>query len=241
MKASPGGLVPATRAERSVVQGQRVIALRRPSGVLDTDTVQTLARAEDATVDVWQVTLAPVYRVGIGAFLQGMPGQAFPALATGNPFVRMTYGGGGVVFRVDFPYPKSGSSFAVSGDNVQIDVFFGDNLTVFAPENLPVLSGWVKPFASPTGSAPLFIGFEFNNAIYGPRAILPFCRAIHVSGNTPLATITVNLEAEAGPGADIVLPSAQGVFRIPVAGQNYRVTVTPSVGLVSVCQELAFT
>ena len=124
--------------------------------------------------------------------LEGMPAfRPAPSLPNGSAFVRMTWGGGGVSFRTTYAYPVAGSSFAVAGDNVILDIIATDGTTVFTPQTLPVFEAWAKPLAQPTAPQPLLT--PEANDLAGPATvgIFPFCRALWVYPSNQAAVITV--------------------------------------------------
>lgn len=226
-----------------VVQGQRVVIDRNPVTGFLSPNFQTLVRAEDARVSYWQVNIAPVYRFGAGPFIEGMPGRVFPFIDCGRLQLKMTWGGGGVNFRTNFAYPQCGSSFVVSGDNIQLEVAADDTLTPFAPENVPVATAWVKPMGAPSAQQPLVQGFFAPTPLEGPRAINPWTRAIIVGADTVGATITVRLYSSPVLFVSFVYTVGlnDAAMRVPVAGGNYLVEVFASVGNVMVAEEYSFT
>lgn len=226
-----------------VVQGQRVVIDRNPVTGFLSPNFQTLVRAEDSRVSYWQVNIAPVYRFGAGPFIEGMPGRVFPFIDCGRLQLKMTWGGGGVNFRTNFAYPQCGSSFVVSGDNIQLEVAADDFLTPFTAENVPVASAWVKPMGAPSAQQPLIQGFFAPTPLEGPRAINPWTRAILVGVDTPGATVTVRLYSSPVLFTSFVYQAGlvEGCVRIPIAGGNYLVEVFPDVGNVMVAEEYSFT
>lgn len=229
-----------------VTQGQRIALPLDGAGLLLAG-YQSLMRAEDARVQYWQVNVAPIYRQGVGPVIEGMPGFAFPALERDpNVRLRMTWGGGGVNFRTEFFYPTTGASFAVSGDNVQLDVGLnGPGSVVFAPlpDNQPVFSAWAKPLASPTSYQPLLSGFNAPEVAYGPRFISPWTKALHIGADNILATITARLYSSPVLFTEFVwtATAAGGPVRLPIADASYLAEVFASVGNVMVAEEYAFT
>lgn len=227
----------------NVIQGQRFVFPRNNvSGFLE-KTPGTLVRAEAAEVRSWQITLSPVFRDSIGPIgPNGLPGEVFPAIDHGFPELLMTWGGGGISWRQSIAYPVVGASFTVSGDNVQLDVMATDVATPYAVGNVPAVEAWCKPLAIGSFPVPLVISDISHTALFGPRAIHPWCRTIVVSGTNPAATIRVVITSSAGGAApvDVTVP-ANVMTRIPVPTNGYRLEVTPSAGEANVLQELAFT
>lgn len=229
-----------------VTQGQRVELPLGPTGLLLAG-FQSLLRAEDASVQYWQVNVAPIYRRGVGPVIEGMPGFAFPPLERDpNVRLRMTWGGGGVNFRTELAYPSTGASFVVSGDNVQLEVGLnGPGSVIFAPlpQNQPVFSAWVKPLAAPTAQQPLVSGFNAPEASYGPRFISPWTKALLVGVDTLGASVTVRLYSSPVLFTTFVWTAGivEGVARIPIADASYLAEVFADVGNVMVAEEYAFT
>lgn len=227
----------------NVVRGQRVALPLDAAGNL-LQGFQTLVRAEDVAVDYWQVNVAPIYRQGVGPVIEGMPGFVFPpAERDPNVRLRMTWGGGGVNFRTEFFYPTVGASFVVSGDNVDIAVGLnGPGSVLFNESTRPVFSAWVKPVGAPTAIAPLVSGFSAPEALYGPRFISPWTKAIHVGSDTPGTVITVRLYSSPVLFVTFqVIADTLGAVRIPVADANYMAEVFAAAGNVMVAEEYAFT
>jgi hypothetical protein len=236
-----GAYDPRARTAANIpVRGTRVEMPRNVDGTTNASIVQTICRAEDDSVPVWSVNLAPIFLKGIGPQQQGMPGARFPPLATGSPVMTVTFGGGGVSWRQDLAYPRAGAVFNVAADNVNIEVRWGgDPFLVYTEANTPVASGWVKP-AIGNASVPLLSGFELTaGPIYGPRELFPYSRAIWIASDTPGATITVTLDGEAGASVTVFV-IGPGPVRFPTGSQDYRVTVTTAAGGITVAQELVF-
>jgi hypothetical protein len=225
----------------NVIRGQQVIFPRLASGLLDTNSFQSLLRAEDMAVPYWQVTLSPVYRSGVGSTIDGIPARGIPpTVATGDPVLRMTWGGGGVSFRTDIPYPSLGASFAVAGDNIMLDVRPRDGVTVFPVVDVPAVNAWVAKRAAPTSHAPLLITDIISAPFAGPFAVNPFARALVIYTDTAGATITVTFT---GPTGAIVSSTTALLepTRVPIPTSAVRYTVAVDIGLVSVAEELVFT
>jgi len=224
----------------NAVRGQRVVAALRAGGFVTRERVQLL-RAEDDSVDVWNIVLAPATRAATGATIEGQPAR-FASWVPGDSGaweVTMTWGGGGVSFRTAFRYPANGGTFAVAGHNVMIEVRPLAAFNVFTPETAPSVEGWVMPSARPTSFQPLVDWQPTPGGLAGGAfAIDPWCRAIHVGADTAAANVTVVFDPLA---ITIVVPAGAGPARIPVPTSAERVTVTASAGLASIGQELAFT
>jgi len=127
-----------------VVQGQRVTFERNPTTGALTGVIQPLLRAEDPNVHVWDVILSPVFRDAVGPDGQGMPTFSLGELA-GAPAMRLTWGGGGVSWRQELNYPVRGACFSVAGENVMVEVFPFDTVTVYPPGSVPSVVAWVRP------------------------------------------------------------------------------------------------
>lgn len=231
------GAAPSPNGAGMPVRGQRAIFGLVPGGnTLDTGTVYSLARAEDARASYWQVTLSPLYRLGVGAIPAGMPASTL----NGAPLVRMTWGGGGVTYRVDFEYPVAGASFCVAGDNVMLDVRATDGVSVFTPADIVACNAWVSPMsAAPTSAAPLVL-WTTDAAFFGPLPMSPFARVLLVALDTLTATGSVQFQGALG-NTTVALPAGVAVHRVPIPASAQLVTVLCSAGFLSVGQELAFT
>lgn len=228
----------------NVLRGQRAFFPQNGAGQLIVGVPQTLLRAEDPKrlVRTWQVTLAPVFQQGVGPVFEGMP--AFlptPVITTGSVFVRMTWGGGGVSFRTTFAYPVAGSSFAVAGDNVMVEIIALDGTTVFTSDTLPIFSGWVKEAAQPTAPQPLLSPQGADLAGPSTFGIFPFCRALWVYPSNQAAVITIVFDVMIGGAAATQTLRFVGYQRIPVASNAVRGTVSISAGTFSVHAEQVFT
>lgn len=220
------------------VRGQRVVFERAPGLLtLDTDTVRVLARAEDKRVSYWQVTLSPLYRVPVGPVPAGMP----DSIRNAAPLVRMTWGGGGVTFRVDFEYPCNGASFVVAGDNIQLDARAQDGVNNYADAEIVAANAWVSPMSAPPTSPQPLVLFGFGDVpLYGPTRLRPFSRALLVGTDTAGATCTVTFQGALG-NVTLHLPAAnESMRRVPVPAGAQLVTVLVSAGNVAVGEELAF-
>jgi len=213
---------------------------KNQAGTSNPNIVQTICRAEDPDVDVWEINLVPIYLQGIGPQIEGMPGFLFPPQPTGSPRMIITFGGGGVSFRYAMAYPKAGAVFTVAADNVNVEVDWqGDPFFVYTEARTPVASGWIKP-AMANKIVPLLEGFELTaGPIYGPRALFPWARAVWIQTDTPGATVTLTLDGEAGPSISSWV-QGPGPVRVPTGSQDYRVEVTVGVGGLTVAQELVF-
>jgi hypothetical protein len=199
---------------------------------------QQLLRAEDDSVPYWQVTLAPIFRLGVAPSIEGLlPDGSF---ATGDPRCTMTWGGGGVNFRTAFTYPVQGSSFVVAGDNVMLEVEATSPIVV-TPDNTPVASAWVAPTGVPTSQAPLLDGTDSASALVTTRTLSPFARAIHLipSVNPQIFTyFFLGGAALGGPN----LATVNAPLRIPIPSYANSVTVSvPAFGVFGFFQELVFT
>ncbi len=224
----------------NIVRGQRIDFPRLPSGVLQTGVFHTVARGEDPNVTSWQVTLAPVFQGGITSALQGMPGQRIPLGATGGPVCRLTFGGGGVSFQTVFQWPVGGASFAVSGDNVMVEVMASDGATVFTAQDSPAVIGWLMPDAYPTAQAPIVVWTQAASA--GVEPVLPWARYVLVAKLDPIETVLVEFMNAAGVLSSAQLTAPTSLLRLPMHPGATRVRVTPSVSVAAqVGQELAFT
>ncbi len=224
----------------SVVRGQRVeLPL---NGNLLAPGFQTLLRAEQPSVNYWEVNVAPIYRKSVGPVIEGMPGFVAGGGAV-DPGIklRMTWGGGGVSYRTELFYPRVGASFCVSGDNIQLEAgLLANGSQVFTEENRPVVSAWVKPVGAPTSQAPLVSGFFAPEALYGPRFISPWTKALLVGKDTAAATVTVRLYSSPVLFTTFVW-TGTGIERFPIADASYMAEVFASAGNVMVAEEYAFT
>jgi hypothetical protein len=213
------------------VNGYRVDFEMRPAGTLITGDWKTLLRATDKNVHVWQVTLSPVFRNPIGANTVGMPVIAGD---TGSPRFRMTFGAGGVTFRHEGSYPVCGASFSVTANEVAIEVMANDGVTVFTPQNVPSVLGWITPDASPQTASPLFAGVG-ESPLVGPFTASPWTRAIWVyeSDGTPVAVTFT------GPIGTLTTVVPSGT-RIPLPANALRYSAS-GAAMTSLIEEISFT
>jgi hypothetical protein len=215
------------------VNGNRVNFVLTPAGTLVTGQWTPLLRANNRDVQLWQVTLAPVFRQPIGPVSQGMP---VVAAETGAPRFRMTFGAGGVTFRHEGAYPVAGACFTVAATEIALDVMANDAVTVFTPASAPAVLGWITPHPSPQGITPLMAGTIGNAALVGPFTVAPFCRALWAYAATAGATVTVTFT---GPLGTVTASVASGT-RIPVPGGYLRYSAVASAGDASIVEELSF-
>lgn len=230
----------ATKQVANPVRGQSVAFELTPTSKL-ADRFYTIARAEDARVTCWQISLGPITIASLRGDVDGMPAHRAPiSNATGAPVVRMTWGGGGVSFRTSFNYPANGASFAVSGDNVMVEVRPTDRTTTFSAATAPALTGWVAPLSVPTSVQPLVEWFA-PAASPAANPLQPWVKALWFTRDTVAATALVTFNGPAGIVAQAQLTAADSAIRIAVPAQATSYVVAPSAGLVYVGQELAFT
>lgn len=223
-----------------IVRGQRVTFPLTSGGTLQQTGAQTLCRGEDKSQSCWQVTLAPIVQNGKVTANEGMPAWQGTPGATGTLLVIVTYGGGGVSFRFAMPYPVNGASFAVSGDNVQVDVEARDTTTVFTEVTKPAVLAWIAPRAVPTSYDPIIRWEAYANGAAVP--LFPCVKAIIVGRDDSTATVTVQFDgAILGAPLIVELPATVGVERIPVPWGAETVTVTPSAGVAYWGEEVSFT
>jgi hypothetical protein len=223
-------------SEANIVRGQRVEIPWDPvSGILQTgrNRAQVLFRAEDRNTPYWQVVLGPIFRLAVGPMLEGLP-----QTATGNLVARMTWGGGGTNFRTEFQYPPRGTSFVVAGDNVMLDVFALDGVTVFTEATRPAVGAWVQGKAAPTTLQPLIHDGLGDAPFVGPTRVGPFARAIHIYPSNTGVTLTVTFAGPTGTTTLRILPT--GHVRVPIPTLATTWTVLVSAGTVAVAEELVF-
>lgn len=213
-------------------RGQRVAFQRTATNTLITGQWQTLLRASQQGVN-WQVTLSPVFRVGVGPVPEGVPTNA---AGTGAPRVRMTFGAGGVTYRYEGAYPVAGASFSLAADDVAVEVAAFDAVTAFAnASDVPAVLGWISERTPAQAITPLMAGTIGNAALVGPFAMNPFCRALHVwSADGSAVTVTLT-----GAIGTITATVASG-SRIAVPGGYHRYSAVAAVGDCTVAEELCF-
>lgn len=214
-----------------VARGQRVDFPIDAAGKLRINVFQPLARAEDRSVASWQVTLAPIFQAGVGTIPQGMPARRTTPGKSGTLVVRLTFGGGGVSFQDVFSYPVNGASFAVSGDNVMVEVAALDNATAYTAATKPAVVGWIAPLAIPTEFAPLVSWAPVVSAAATP--LQPWTRAVHVAADNAAATVAVVFASQTlGTLLTVNLPAAFGARRIetPLAADNVTATFSANAG-----------
>lgn len=237
-------------SDRNVIRGQRFVpVLNGPGHAIPGSLVATrqqLIRAEDSSghVNLWQVTLSPVFRNEVGPVVQGQPQRGAAGDGTGLYLVTMRWGGGGVSYQTDFQYPASGASFCVAGDNVMLEIAPQDFFTAFTEQNKPCVNAWVAPGGLPTTDHPLvdeeIVG---GGGIGGIIAISPWARTLTLTKATPGATVLVELSlgvvntftAVANMGA------ADQRLEIPIPSRAIQARITPSAGGVFAMQTLDFT
>lgn len=213
-------------------QGYRVNFQRQPSGVLVVGDWQTLLRVSNREVSTWQVTLSPVFRQAVGPVEVGVPTAAGQ---TGAPFFRMTFGAGGVTFRYQGRYPAVGASFTVAAHDIAVEVMAFDGVTVFTPDTVPAVLGWITPHPAPQAFAPLYLTSSANAPLVGPFTASPWTRALHVyqadgtacsvNFTGPLGTMTANV------------PSGS---RVPMPGNALRYSMNGGAGGGSIVEEISF-
>lgn len=222
----------------NVIRGQRYEPTLTPAGLILRKEEQ-LIRAEDPsrTVNLWQVTLSPVFQRAIGQDFQGIPARQNPVTGAGLYQVEMTWGGGGVGFRTRYSYPASGASFAVAGDNIMLQAFSLDIVNVYTEDNKPCFVVWVAPTAQPSSPRPIT---EVVNA--GRNPIPPWARALTVTKDTLGATVLV--EFSFGAGAFVAFAQLQGTdseLSVPIPSGAIEVRLTASAGNPVGYLDLVFT
>jgi len=221
--------------------GQRVDFDLSPNGTVDSNKRYALARGEyreNPGVVCWQVTLSPIFQAGLGPTIEGMSRRAAAPYAAGDIRLHLTYGGGGVSFRTQFAYPVNGTSFAVSGDNVQLELSSLDRATPYTLSNRPSVMGWIAPVSVPTSRDPLVIWEPFPNGVLTP--LMPWCRALVVGRSLSAGVVTVAFSSAFYGPVVVELPSS-GLVRVPVPLNAEFVQVASTLGVAQVGLELSFT
>lgn len=211
---------PTHAAGTNVVNGQKVTFDIGPTGTLVRE-FKTLMRGSDPSVALWQVTVSPMFRVPVGPDVLGMP-----PVNNGVPLMRMTWGGGGVTFRDSFFMPAAGASFCVAGSEVNIEVMPADPVTVYTPDTVPAVVGWLKPVSSAESGSELFATSTYPSP-GAPEIVRAFARYLWVGGDDPAATFTVTWGMSFGTYV-VALPP--GMHRIPVPESAANVTIAASAG-----------
>lgn len=236
--AEQAALAPkSVQGQNNIVIGKRVQLPTNPAGtaidITDASGWRDLVRGYYQGGTLWQVTLAPVEQI------RDNPAATLPF--TGNPLLRMQFGGGGVATELFFNWPLLGASFVIPAEQVTLDVRGTDAAVFLAGASSPFVAAWLLKDAKPTFPASLF-GNGVRNSPAVTSSLLPFCRRLHIGYSDPATTVRVELFNFAGAVVYSCDVDGDTAFTVPVPSDAQRFTVTGTApAQVSVVQELSFT
>lgn len=179
----------------------------------------------------WQVTLAPVEQVRLN------PGSTYPV--TGNPIVRMRFGGGGVSTEFIFSWPVLGTSFVIPAESLALAVRPSSAMVISAGNQIPTVTAWLMMDAVPTFGSALYTGAI--KAVAGISGLVsPFAKRIHL-GASAATTVDVVFYDALGVVIWQAATTAQN-FSVPIPGNAIAYGASCAAGIsVSAVQELSFT
>ncbi len=226
----------APQQNNPVIGRQVTLPVDPATGLLDiTDASgwRDLVTAGFTGGTLWQVTLAPVTQQ------RANPAATVPF--TGNPLLRMQFGGGGVSTELLFNYPLLGASFVLPAESITMAVRATDATVVIAPNGPPVVAAWLMRDAQPTYESSLFTA-AFRNSPNAAGFVFPFAKRLHCAidfGANPMTIEFFNFAGATIFRADIA-DTRYVAVPIPQDAQRYNVSTTAPAS-ITVFQELAFT